>query len=86
MNGEARAYVFAQGEEVMRLACVAIIRAKVNCYWFLDPPKPASKGFPRASAKIDKDEAFFSDHRRWFWYRKCGASFVHGFPVPTGSR
>ncbi|MBC3487127.1 UvrD-helicase domain-containing protein [Pseudomonas sp. SWRI50] len=64
MNGEARAYDFAQGEEVMRLAYVAITRAKVNCYWFLDPPKPASKGFPRASAKIDKDQAFFSDHRR----------------------
>lgn len=64
MNGEARAYDFAQGEEVMRLAYVAITRAKVNCYWFLDPPKPASKGFPRASAKIDKEQAFFSDYRR----------------------
>ncbi|WP_025752830.1 MULTISPECIES: UvrD-helicase domain-containing protein [unclassified Pseudomonas] len=64
MNSEARAYDFAQGEEVMRLAYVAITRAKVNCYWFLDPPKPASKGYPRASAKIDKDQAFFIDHRR----------------------
>lgn len=64
MNGEARAYDVAQGEEVMRLAYVAITRAKVNCYWFLDPPKPASKGFPRASAKIDKDQAFFIDYRR----------------------
>ena len=52
MNGEARAYD------------VALTRAKVNCYWFLDPPKPASKGFPRASAKIDKDQAFFIDYRR----------------------
>jgi ATP-dependent exoDNAse (exonuclease V) beta subunit len=64
MNGEAKAYDFAQGEEVMRLAYVAITRAKLHCYWFLDAPKPGGKGFPKASAQIDKRQLFFSDHRR----------------------
>lgn len=64
MNGDAKAYDFAQVEEVMRLAYVAITRAKLHCYWFLDAPKPGGKGFPKASAQIDKRQWFFSDHRR----------------------
>jgi hypothetical protein len=64
MNGEAKAYDFAQGEEVMRLAYVAITRAKIHCYWFLDAPKPGSQGFPKASDRIDKRQPFFLDQRR----------------------
>lgn len=63
MNGEARAYDFAQGEEVMRLAYVAITRAKTHCYWFLDAAKSGSQGFPKASDRIDKRQPFFLDQR-----------------------
>lgn len=59
MNGEAKAYDFAQGEEVMRLAYVAITRAKIHCYGFLDAPKPGSQGFPKASDRTDKHQSFF---------------------------
>ncbi|MDR8364110.1 UvrD-helicase domain-containing protein [Pseudomonas sp. JL3] len=64
MNGEARAYDFAQGEEVMRLAYVAITRAKIHCYWFLDAPKTGSLGYPKASDRIDKQQPYFRDLRR----------------------
>ncbi|PTV62595.1 DNA helicase UvrD [Pseudomonas putida] len=62
-KGQAQAYDFSQGEEVMRLAYVAITRAKVHCYWFLDQPKQGGKGFPKASEKIDNTKPFFSDGR-----------------------
>lgn len=64
MNGEARAYDFAQGEEVMRLAYVAITRAKIHCYWFLDAPKTGCLGYPKASDRIDKQQPYFRDLRR----------------------
>jgi superfamily I DNA/RNA helicase len=64
MNDEARAYDFAQGEEVMRLAYVAITRAKIHCYWFLDAPKTGSLGYPKASDRIDKQQPYFRDLRR----------------------
>lgn len=64
MSGEARAYDLAQGEEVMRLAYVAITRAKLHCYWFLDESKGGAKSFPKASEKIDQRQAYFSDFRK----------------------
>ncbi|AGZ36376.1 MAG: UvrD-helicase domain-containing protein [Pseudomonas sp.] len=64
MDGEARAYDLAQGEEVMRLAYVAITRAKLHCYWFLDESKGGVKSFPKASEKIDASQAYFSDFRK----------------------
>ncbi|WP_217191329.1 UvrD-helicase domain-containing protein [Pseudomonas shirazica] len=64
MDGEARAYDLAQGEEVMRLAYVAITRAKLHCYWFLDESKCGVKSFPKASEKIDAGQAYFSDFRK----------------------
>lgn len=64
MNGESRAYDQAQGEEVMRLAYVAITRAKLHCYWFLDESKGGAKSFPKASEKIDQRQAYFSDCRK----------------------
>lgn len=64
MNGEARAYDHAQGEEVMRLAYVAITRAKLHCYWFLDESKGGVKSFPKASERIDNSQAYFSDFRK----------------------
>lgn len=64
MNGEARAYDVAQGEEVMRLAYVAITRAKLHCYWFLDESKGGVKSFPKASERIDERQAYFGDFRK----------------------
>ncbi len=64
MNGEAKAYDFAQGKEVMRLAYVTITRAKIHCYSFLDAPKPGSQGFPKASDRTDKHQSFFLDQRQ----------------------
>lgn len=64
MDGEAKAYDLAQGEEVMRLAYVAITRAKLHCYWFLDESKGGVKSFPKASEKIDAGQAYFSDFRK----------------------
>lgn len=64
MNGEARAYDLAQGEEVMRLAYVAITRAKLHCYWFLDESKGGAKSFPKASEKIDERQPYFRDFRK----------------------
>ncbi len=63
MNGEARAYDYAQGEEVMRLAHVAIT-GQAHCYWFLDESKGGVKSFPKASEKIDNGQAYFSDFRK----------------------
>lgn len=64
MNGEARAYDLAQAEEVMRLAYVAITRAKLHCYWFLDESKGGAKSFPKASEKIDERQPYFCDLRK----------------------
>ncbi|HHN3380499.1 TPA: UvrD-helicase domain-containing protein [Pseudomonas aeruginosa] len=64
IDGEPRAYDAAQAEEVMRLAYVAITRAKLHCYWFMDPVKAASQGLLKASERIDKSQLYFQDFRR----------------------
>lgn len=48
----------------MRLAYVAITRAELHCYWFLDESKGGVKSLPRASEKIGKGQAYFSDFRK----------------------
>lgn len=41
-----------------------ITRAKLRCYGFFDESKGGVKSFPKASEKIDKRQAYFSDFRK----------------------
>lgn len=65
MNGEALAYDDAQGDEVMRLAYVAITRAKLYCYWFMEENAAGGNGLPKASERVDTSRMFFEDFRQW---------------------
>lgn len=64
MNGEALAYDDAQGDEVMRLAYVAITRAKLYCYWFMEENAAGGNGLPKASERVDTSQPFFEDFRQ----------------------
>ncbi|MBD8100426.1 UvrD-helicase domain-containing protein [Pseudomonas fluorescens] len=64
MNGEALAYDDAQGDEVMRLAYVAITRAKLYCYWFMEENAAGGNGLPKASERVDTSRPFFEDFRQ----------------------
>lgn len=64
MNGEKLAYDDAQGDEVMRLAYVAITRAKLYCYWFMEDNATGGNGLPKASERVDTSQPFFEDFRQ----------------------
>ncbi|MBD1586417.1 UvrD-helicase domain-containing protein [Pseudomonas typographi] len=54
-------YDDAQGEEALRLAYVAITRARQHCYWFVEPPSDGTA--LRASAKVAGSKGVFLDQR-----------------------
>lgn len=62
-QGDPKPYDTAQGEETLRLAYVAITRAKKHCYWFVDPAQPLKGGLVSALAQVSFKEAFFEDLR-----------------------
>ncbi len=61
--GDPAPYDTAQGEETLRLAYVAITRAKRHCYWFVEPTKPLMGGLVSALAKVSFRKPFFVDLR-----------------------
>lgn len=61
--GDPEPYDTAQGQETLRLAYVAITRAKQHCYWFVEPAKPAKGGLVSALAEVQFKKPFFEDLR-----------------------
>lgn len=61
--GDPTPYDTAQGQETLRLAYVAITRAKRHCYWFVDPAKPSKGGLVSALARVPFRQPFFEDLR-----------------------
>lgn len=62
--GDPKPYDSAQGEETLRLAYVAITRAKAHCYWFVDPAQSPKGGLISALARVPFKMPFFEDLRR----------------------
>ncbi|MGH8467390.1 MAG: UvrD-helicase domain-containing protein, partial [Pseudomonas sp.] len=62
-EGDPQAFDNAQGDEVLRLAYVAITRAAKHCYWYVDKPTGDAASLPRASRQVDGRKAFFEDGR-----------------------
>ena len=61
--GDPKPYDTAQGEETLRLAYVAITRAKRHCYWFVEPVQPLKGGLVSALARVSFKKPFFEDLR-----------------------
>lgn len=61
MSGEALAYDDPLGDKVMRLAYVAITRAKLCCYWFMEENTAGGNCSPKASECVDNSRPFFED-------------------------
>jgi superfamily I DNA/RNA helicase len=61
--GDAHAFDTAQKDEVQRLAYVGITRAVKHCYWHVEVPSGEALNQPRASARVDRAQAFFEDLR-----------------------
>jgi hypothetical protein len=61
--GDPSPYDTAQGEETLRLAYVAITRAKEHCYWFVEPAQPPKGGLVSALAHVRFQQPFFEDMR-----------------------
>jgi superfamily I DNA/RNA helicase len=61
--GDPKPYDTAQGEETLRLAYVAITRAKQHCYWFVEPAQPLKGGLVSALARVSFKKPFFEDLR-----------------------
>ena len=62
--GDPAPYDTAQGQETLRLAYVAITRAKQHCYWFVEPAKPTKGGLVSALAGVQFQKPFFEDLRK----------------------
>lgn len=63
-QGDHRPYDSAQGEETLRLAYVAITRAKQHCYWFVEPAQPPKGGLVSALARVSFKTPYFVDRRQ----------------------
>ncbi|MEB0227901.1 UvrD-helicase domain-containing protein [Pseudomonas sp. 10S4] len=61
--GDPAPYDTAQGQETLRLAYVAITRAKRHCYWFVELAKPAKGGLVSALARVRFQHPYFEDLR-----------------------
>ena len=61
--GDNEAYDNAQKDEILRLAYVGITRAVSHCYWYVDGQDKQAANMPKASDRIGKGKAFFTDHR-----------------------
>jgi len=64
MPGDLTPYDTSQGEETLRLAYVAITRAKRHCYWFVEPEQPPKGGLVSALSRVRVNQPFFSDIRK----------------------
>lgn len=62
-EGDPRPYDTAQGEETLRLAYVAITRAKRHCYWFVESTSAPKGGLISALARVPFKQLFFEDLR-----------------------
>lgn len=62
-QGDHRLYDTALGEKTLRLAYVAITRAKKHCYWFIEPAQPLKGGLISALAQMSFREPLFEESR-----------------------